>query len=203
MKVEIRITVSADDGSSPRSATSALLLATGLEGVDVATAKQDFLTQAEGLVRTISESQLPALYQASLEEQAKAAEAKAKEKAEEAEQSNAVAAARVKLRKLRQRKGQEAGQEAARADQEPGVDVVECIDCGAKLESDMAHYVTVVEDGEFKRDAVLCDACYNKGLEARRAQSGQPLEANDGGTRPETGGTDGTGETGENGEATE
>ena len=193
MKVEIRITVSADDGSSPRSATSALLLATGLEGVDAATAKQDFLTQAEGLVRTISESQLPALYQASLEEQAKAAEAA---KAE-AGQSNAVAAARVKLAKLRRRKGQEAGQEDARADQEPGVDVVECTDCGAKLESDMAHYVTVGGDGKFKCDAVLCDACYDKVLEARREQSGQPLEANDGGTRPETG------ETGDNGETAE
>ena len=63
-----------------------------------------------------------------------------------------------------------------------------CPDCGAKIEHDAAHYVTVVEDGKPKRDAVLCDACYDKVLEAQR-------EANDGGTRPETG------EDGESGEA--
>jgi hypothetical protein len=180
MKVEINITVSADDGSSPKSATSALLLATELEGVDAATAKQDFITQAEGLVRTISESQLPALYQASLDAQAQAAK-------QETERDRGVPdSVRAKLSKLRQRKGQEAGQAAANADQGPGVDVVECTDCGAKLESDMAHYIAVVKDGKFQRNAVLCDACY-----------GKLLAANDGGTRPETA------ETGENGENSE
>lgn len=113
MKVEINITVSADDGSSPKSATSALLLATELEGVDTATAKQDFLTQAEGLVRTISESQLPALYQASLDAQAKAAE-------EAKERDRAVPdSVRAKLAKLRQRKNQEAGQASGASEAEP------------------------------------------------------------------------------------
>lgn len=169
MKVEINITVSADDGSSPKSATSALLLATALEGVDTATAKQDFLTQAEGLVRTISESQLPALYQASLDAQAK-------------ERDQTVPdSVRAKLSKLRQRKGQKAGQASGASEAEPEAgagagsqeDMVTCTGCGKAVPHDDAHYVSVIEDGRYDHDAILCDACYDNEMRAKQGTDGQ------------------------------
>lgn len=166
MKVEIRITVSADDGSSPRAATSALLLATGLEGVDAATAKQDFLTQAEGLVRTVAESQLPALYQASLDAQAMAAAAKA----EEATKSNAVAAARVKLAQLRQKKGQAAQEQPEQPEQDEPEPPVQCTTCGATVPHDDAHFVSIVQNGQYVRDGVLCEACYQAEIRASKRQ---------------------------------
>jgi len=192
MKVEIRITVSADDGSSPRAATSALLLATGLEGVDAATAKQDFLTQAEGLVRTVAESQLPALYQASLDAQAMAAAAKA----EEATKSNAVAAARVKLSKLRQRKGQEAGQASGTSEAGPEAeaaavsqgDMVTCTGCGKVISHDDAHYVSIVKDGKYDHDGVLCDACYDNEMRETHKAARDALGPADGGLGPADGG---------------
>ena len=199
MRVRFQVTVSSDDDSVVKAVSSELQLATGLDGVDPSIAKQDFLTQAESLVRTIAESQLPALYQGVSDAHAAKKVKEAEEAKAEAEQSNAVAAARVKLRAMkRAKKDAELANAAAAAagDRAQEVqnavpaadDIVECTDCGVKIEHDAAHYVTVVEDGKPKRDAVLCDACYDKVLEAQR-------EANDGGTRPETG------EDGESGEA--
>ena len=200
MRVRFQVTVSSDDDSVVQTVNSELQLATGLNGVDPSIAKQDFLAQAESLVRTIAESQLPALYQG-------VSDAYAAKKAKEAEakQSNAVAAARVKLRAMKKAKKDAELANAAAGDRAQEVqnavpaadDIVECADCGTKIEHDAAHYVTVVEDGKPKRDAVLCDACYDKVLEAQREQSGQPLEASDGGTRPETGETDDNGEAAE------
>ena len=67
MKVKFRVTVTNDDGTVARWADSELQLATTIAGLDPSSAKQDFLTQAESLMRTIAENQLPALYQAVLE----------------------------------------------------------------------------------------------------------------------------------------
>ncbi len=64
MKVEIKVTVSTDDGSVSRSSTNAMLMATDVENMDPGVQKQDFLTQVEGLVRTVGENQVPALYAA-------------------------------------------------------------------------------------------------------------------------------------------
>ena len=194
MRVRFKVTVSDDSDVVVKTADSQLQLATDVDGIDPSVAKQDFLAQAESLVRTIADNQLPALYQSVVDIR--------REKAE-SEAAAGVAGVRGKLRAMNKAKkaleranAEAAEQEAAHTDQLGG-DVVECTDCGAKLESDRAHYVTVVENGRLKRDAVLCDACYDKVLEAQREQSGQPPEANDGGARPETG------ETGENGEAAE
>lgn len=67
MKAKFRVTVTNDDGTVARWADSELQLATAIAGLDPSSAKQDFLTQAESLMRTIAENQLPALYQAVLE----------------------------------------------------------------------------------------------------------------------------------------
>ncbi len=78
MKVEIKVTVSTDDGSVSRSSTNAMLMATDVENMDPGVQKQDFLTQVEGLVRTVGENQVPALY-AAVEELAGAAGAEVAE----------------------------------------------------------------------------------------------------------------------------
>ena len=63
MHLKIQVTVSADDGSVSETTANELRLATAAYGTDENVAKQDFLTQAESLLRTVSENQLPALYE--------------------------------------------------------------------------------------------------------------------------------------------
>ena len=77
MRVEIKVTVSSDDGKVSRASTNAVMMATDVENADPGVQKQDFLTQVEGLVRTVGENQVPALYAAveSAVEEAKAEDA--------------------------------------------------------------------------------------------------------------------------------
>ena len=63
MKVTIQVTVSSDDDTVSKTASSSLMLASGIDGMDPAEAKQDFLMQVDSLVRTIADNQIPALYQ--------------------------------------------------------------------------------------------------------------------------------------------
>jgi len=179
MRVKFQVVVSSDDGAVSKDASSELQLATGLHGVDPSSAKQDFLTQADNLVRAISETQLPALYQAVDDEYAKRQAARDEERPSEAQER-----VKAKLSKLRQKKeqaAQDTAQDAAQAVQNAVPDAdepVKCTECGAEVPHDDAHYVTVVVEGKYNRDAVLCDACYDK-LMAETAKAN--AEANNGG----------------------
>jgi ABC-type uncharacterized transport system substrate-binding protein len=118
--------MASDDGSVTKTVNSELQLATGLSGVDPAIMKQDFLTQAENLVRTIAESQLPALYQG-------VSDAHAAKKAEEADRdSKGVAALRDKLLTMRKAK-----QDAEAANAVNGAaDIIKCVDGGTRPETE-------------------------------------------------------------------
>ena len=108
MRVKFTVEVSSDDGKVAKSANSGLQIDT-MEGVAADISKQDFLAQAEAIVRTISEGQIPALYHAVAEEHA---ELMAKEEqarlAKRAEHSEVKA----KLAKLRQRKNADDAQDS-------------------------------------------------------------------------------------------
>lgn len=62
MKLAITVSVSTDDGRIVQSSENMLQVATDLAGVDESVQKQDFLGQAENLLRTVGENQIPALY---------------------------------------------------------------------------------------------------------------------------------------------
>lgn len=169
MRLKVQIAVTSDDGQSTRTSENGLALATGIPGVEESSAKQDFLAQAEGLMRTVVENQLPALY----------AEVYAEDKQREADRRQAESQQKLqaKIKAMRERKGRkpesdDAAQEVQNA--APAADdIVECTDCGAKVEHDAAHYVSVVADGKYDRDAVLCDACYDKLMaETAKANAG-------------------------------
>ena len=64
MQLTIHVAVSSDDGKIGQNVVAKLTLATGVYGTDAGVAKQDFLQQAESLVRTVAENQIPALYDA-------------------------------------------------------------------------------------------------------------------------------------------
>ena len=64
MQLTIQVAVSSDDGKIGQNVVAKLMLATGVYGTDAGVAKQDFLQQAENLVRTVAENQIPALYDA-------------------------------------------------------------------------------------------------------------------------------------------
>ena len=177
MKMQISVVVSSDDDVVSRGAAGGLMLATRVEGVDPSSIKQDFLAQAETLMRSISENQLPALYQTVLDEcERKAQEAR---EAQAAEPTPGQAKVQAKLAQLRQRKGQ-AAQEAQDTAQDvqnavPAADEpVKCTECGAEVPHDDAHYVTLVTNGKFDRDAVLCDTCYDKVMAEMRLASAGP-----------------------------
>jgi len=179
MKMQISVVVSSDDDAVSRGAAGGLMLATRVEGVDPSSIKQDFLAQAETLMRSIGENQLPALYQTVLDE----SERKAQEAREglAAEPSPGQAKVQAKLAQLRQKKEQ-AAQDTAQDVQNavPSADeLVKCTECGAEIPHDDAHYVTVVVGGKYNRDAVLCDACYDKVMaEMRTASAGSGPETN-------------------------
>jgi len=75
MQLTINVAVTSDDGKVEKTVTGRLMVATGVYGTDAGVAKQDFLDQAEALVRVIAENQIPALYGAVQQEEAKQAEA--------------------------------------------------------------------------------------------------------------------------------
>lgn len=174
MKLRMTVVVESDDGAISQQAVGGLMLATRLEGVDPSSAKQDFLAQAETLMRSIGENQLPALYQTVLnEDERRAQEAR---EAQAAEPSPGQAKVHAKLAQLRQKKEQ-AAQDTAQDVQNavPAVDdLVKCTECGAEVPHDDAHYVTLVVGGKYDRDAVLCDACYDKAMAAMRSASAGP-----------------------------
>lgn len=180
MKMQISVVVSSDDDAVSRGAAGGLMLATRVEGVDPSSIKQDFLAQAETLMRSIGENQLPALYQSVLDEcDRKAQEA---HEAQAAEPTPEKAKVQAKLAKLRQRKEQAAASDtaAAQPEGEPAEtheddsrEPVQCTTCGAMVPHDEAHFVSVIQGGQYARDGVLCEACYRAEMRSAQAQQGE------------------------------
>jgi hypothetical protein len=162
MKLRLEISVESDDGKAASRTVNQLALATDTPGFDPDAAKQDFLQQADGLVRTVVENQLPALYD-TVDKEAAAARAE-----EAASESKAKLQAKIQAVKKRR------AEKEAQAQQEKAADIVKCTDCGAEIPNDDAHYVTVVNGGRLDRDAVLCDKCYDKVMAEARSESAGP-----------------------------
>ena len=152
MKITFDVTVSNDDGSVARSAKNEIRIATDISGVDPYTAKQYCMTQAETLVRNITDNQLPALYQDVLNA-VKEEDGEMDEPDEDAHPE-----VRNKLDKIREKRKEK---ENKLPDAES---TVKCTECGAEIAHDDAHFVSVIEDGQYSSDAVLCDACYKKNM---------------------------------------
>lgn len=104
MKVTIQVTVSSDDDTVSKTASSSLMLASGIDGMDPAEAKQDFLMQVDSLVRTIADNQIPALYQSVAAWLAAGPEDGPDDEPEAEPESEAVGKLRKKLQTVRARK---------------------------------------------------------------------------------------------------
>lgn len=166
MRIRFNVVVASDDGQFMQEANNELLVDTSLYGLDPSVAKHSFLNQAEALVRTISDSQLPALYQAVVDAMAKA---------HEDEQRDATESMKKLHGKLDELRAKKANQEAAPDKAEPDTaepdtapETVQCTGCGATISSDAAHFVSVVVDGKYDHDATLCDKCHKETLEAQK-----------------------------------
>jgi len=177
MRLRLEISVESDDGKASHQVVNGLALTTNTPGLDPDAAKQDFLQQAEGLARTVMENQLPALYDA-VDKEAAAARADEAASERQAELQGKIAA----MKKRRAEKEAQARQEQAAQDTAQDVqnavpaadELVKCTECGAEIPHDDAHYVTVVTDGKYNRDAVLCDKCYDKVMAETRSASAGP-----------------------------
>lgn len=173
MKLRLEISVESDDGKAGHQVVNGLALTTNTPGLDPDAAKQDFLQQAEGLARTVMENQLPALYDA-VDKEAAAARADEAATARQAELQGKIAAMKKRRAEKEAQAQQEQAADAADAADAVKADVVKCTDCGAEIPNDDAHYVTVVTGGKYNRDAVLCDACYDKVMAETRSASAGP-----------------------------
>lgn len=168
MKLRIEIAVESDDGKVARWTVNQLALATDTPGLDHDAAKQDFLQQADGLVRTVVENQLPALYD-TVDKEAAAVRAE-----EAASESKAKLQDKIQAVKKRRAEKEAQARQEQEQEQEKAENVVKCTDCGVEIPNDDAHYVTVVTGGKHDRDAVLCDRCYEKTMaEAAEANASE------------------------------
>ena len=64
MKLIVTTAVVSDNGKFRRESTNDVNIATDIPGMDAAVLRQEFMAQAESLLRTIAENQVPALYAA-------------------------------------------------------------------------------------------------------------------------------------------
>lgn len=158
MKITFDVTVSNDDGSIARSVKNEIRIATDINGVDPYTAKQYCMTQAETLVRNITDNQLPALYQDVLDA--------GKEEDEEMDEptEDAHPEVRNKLDKIREKRKDKENNAENNAPAEEAPEPVTCTECGAIIKQADAHFVSMIENGQYSSDAVLCDACYKKNV---------------------------------------
>lgn len=85
MKLIVTTAVVSDDGQLKRESTNDVNIATDIPGMDAAVLRQEFMAQAESLLRTIAENQVPALYAAVEQDLADAQAAAADEQPEEQE----------------------------------------------------------------------------------------------------------------------
>lgn len=169
MELIIDVAVASEDGRIKKSAVSKLALATGIYGTDASVAKQDFLQQAESIIRTISENQIPALYDA-VQKQIDA-------EPPEPQETPGQTKVRAKLKAIRDKRSAQDKPDAdpdaqpdaqPEQEQEPAGDTVTCTACGATIPNDDAHYVSIVRNGKYDHDGVLCDECYKKELNENR-----------------------------------
>lgn len=85
MKLIVTTAVVSDNGQLKRESTNDVNIATDIPGMDAAVLRQEFMAQAESLLRTIAENQVPALYAAVEQDLADAQAAAADEQPEEQE----------------------------------------------------------------------------------------------------------------------
>lgn len=85
MKLIVTTAVVSDNGQFRRASTNDVNIATDLPGMDAAVLRQEFMAQAESLLRTIAENQVPALYATVEKDLADAQAAAAEEHQEEQE----------------------------------------------------------------------------------------------------------------------
>lgn len=85
MKLIVTTAVVSDDGQLKRESTNDVNIATDIPGMDAAVLRQEFMAQAESLLRTIAENQVPALYAAVEQDLADAQATAADEQPEEQE----------------------------------------------------------------------------------------------------------------------
>ena len=90
MKLIVTTAVVSDDGNFKRESTNDVNIATDLPGMDAAVLRQEFMAQAESLLRTVGENQVPALYAAVEKDIADAKAAEAPKQAEEQEPADAT-----------------------------------------------------------------------------------------------------------------
>lgn len=64
MKMTVNIKVESDDGKFTQESVSCVGVDTRLPGIDPDSAKEDFIAQARGLLTSIGETHVPALYAA-------------------------------------------------------------------------------------------------------------------------------------------
>ena len=79
MKITVNIKVESDDGKFTQESVSCVGVDTRLPGIDPDSAKEDFVAQARGLLTSIGETHVPALYAAVQEAVDRAAQAPAED----------------------------------------------------------------------------------------------------------------------------
>ena len=121
MKITVNIKVESDDGKFAQESVSCVGVDTRLPGIDPDSAKEDFIAQARGLLTSIGETHVPALYAAVQEAVGRAAQEPAEDRPGEerksvdkkrSETKDEVARKLEQIRELRKAAGDPAAEEA-------------------------------------------------------------------------------------------
>lgn len=121
MKITVNIKVDSDDGKFTQESVSCVGVDTRLPGIDPDSAKEDFIAQARGLLTSIGETHVPALYAAVQEAVDRAAHDPAEDSPGEepesvdkkpSEAKDEVARKLEQIRELRKAAGDPAAEEA-------------------------------------------------------------------------------------------
>lgn len=121
MKITVNIVVESDDGKFTQESVSCVGVDTRLPGIDPDSAKEDFIAQARGLLTSIGETHVPALYAAVQEAIDRAAQEPAEDSPGEepksvdkkpSEAKDEVARKLEQIRELRKAAGDPAAEEA-------------------------------------------------------------------------------------------
>lgn len=109
MRMIASVRIESDDGTVAEESTNTVGVDTRVRGIDPDAAKEDFIAQARGLLSSVGETHVPAMF-ATVQQRIDDGEAEA-EQAEESKESEGMAKVRGKLRQLRRRKADNAEQE--------------------------------------------------------------------------------------------
>ena len=121
MKITVNIKVESDDGKFTQESVSCVGVDTRLPGIDPDSAKEDFVAQARGLLTSVGETHVPALYAAVQEAVDRAAQEPAGDSPGEepksvdkkpGEAKDEVARKPEQIRELRKAAGDPAAEEA-------------------------------------------------------------------------------------------